>query len=209
MAVWPSRKVVKSWASATGIALLRGMTFSTRPPMVSRPSESGVTSSSNQSSSPEVLPASLLACIAAPIATTLSGSMSSSGAKPKNFSTAVRTQGMRVAPPTSTTPRTSETPAEASRRTASTVSIVFLTRWQVIASNSSRVRSSSTSSPLSNAKWMQVDSSFVRASFAARESAIRRRFSAAERMWPGSVSAGLPSTVKRALGLPPRKLSVT
>jgi hypothetical protein len=47
--------------------------------MVSIPSDSGITSSSNQSSPGARLPASRLACTAAPSATTLSGSILASG----------------------------------------------------------------------------------------------------------------------------------
>ncbi len=72
--------------------------------MVSRPSDSGITSSSSQSSPVARLPASTLAWIAAPSATTLSGSRLFSGAWPKNSATACWICGMRVAPPTITTP---------------------------------------------------------------------------------------------------------
>ena len=51
IAVWPSLNVVNSCARATGMVELRGMIFSVRPPIVSRPSDSGMTSSSSQSSS--------------------------------------------------------------------------------------------------------------------------------------------------------------
>ena len=60
--------------------------------MVSRPNESGITSSSSQSSPPVRLPASTLAWIAAPSATTWSGSRSrrrwpsSSFSRPTSFS---------------------------------------------------------------------------------------------------------------------------
>ena len=80
------------------------MIFSISPPIVSRPSESGITSSSSHSSLRSRLPASLLACTAAPSATTSSGLRLVSGGWPKNSATARRTCGMRVAPPTSTTP---------------------------------------------------------------------------------------------------------
>ena len=79
IAVWPSLKVVNSCARATGIVELRGMIFSTRPPIVSMPSDSGITSSSSQSSPCGRLPASRLAWIAAPSATTSSGSRLVSG----------------------------------------------------------------------------------------------------------------------------------
>ena len=59
IAVWPSLKVVKSCARAVGTVVLRGTIFSTRPPIVSSPSDSGLTSSSNRPLSPAArLPAS-------------------------------------------------------------------------------------------------------------------------------------------------------
>ena len=126
-AVWPSLKVVNSCARAHGMVELRGMIFSTRPPMVSMPSDSGITSSSSQSSPAARLPASRLAWIAAPSATTLSGSMFACGMVLKKSPTARRTCGMRVAPPTSTTPSTSSTDTLASRMALRTAFMVLAT----------------------------------------------------------------------------------
>ncbi|MNG04501.1 hypothetical protein D3C84_876350 [compost metagenome] len=70
MADWPSLYVVKSWARATGMVVLRGITFSIRPPMVSRPRDNGITSSSSSSPPSRLLPARVSAWIAAPMATT-------------------------------------------------------------------------------------------------------------------------------------------
>ena len=83
--------------------MLRRISFSATPPIVSRPSDSGTTSSSSTSSRPAP-PASMSACTAAPSATTWSGSMSASGCCPNCASTKLRTSGMRVAPPTRITP---------------------------------------------------------------------------------------------------------
>ena len=80
------------------------MSFSTTPPIISTPSESGMTSSSSTSSRPPRSRAS--ACTAAPSATTVSGSRSVSGSRPKSARTWRRTAGVRVVPPTSTTPST-------------------------------------------------------------------------------------------------------
>ena len=88
IAVWPSLNVVNSCARATGIVELRGTIFSASPPIVSSPSDSGITSSSSQSSSRSRLPASTLAWIAAPSATTSSGLRLVSGGWPKNSATA-------------------------------------------------------------------------------------------------------------------------
>ena len=84
IAVWPSLKVVNSCARDTGIVELRGTIFSASPPIVSRPSESGITSSSSQSSPAARLPARTLAWIAAPSATAWSGLRLVSGGAPKS-----------------------------------------------------------------------------------------------------------------------------
>ena len=118
-----------------GIVELRGMIFSASPPIVSRPSDSGITSSSSQSSSRSRLPASLLAWIAAPSATTSSGLRLVSGGWPKNSATARRTCGMRVAPPTSTTPLMSAGASRASRNARLTGCSVLPTRCAVISVN--------------------------------------------------------------------------
>ena len=68
--------------------------------MVSMPSESGVTSSSSLLST---APDRIAACTAAPSATTSSGLSSVWGFERNSFSTAERTSGMRVDPPTITT----------------------------------------------------------------------------------------------------------
>ena len=107
IAVWPSWKVVKSCARAVGIVLLRGMMRSTSPPMVSMPSDSGITSSSSRSPARLRCRRARRPGCAAPSATTSSGSRSVSGARPKNSPTARWTSGMRVEPPTRTTPSTS------------------------------------------------------------------------------------------------------
>ncbi|MNI54768.1 hypothetical protein D3C73_1096810 [compost metagenome] len=140
IALWPSLKVVNSCARATGMVVLRGITFSTRPPMVSRPSESGITSSSSMSLS-GLLPTKMSAWIAAPIATTLSGSIEVNGVRPKNVPTCSRTRGTRVEPPTMTTSSTSSalTPASFSARRQA-IRVRF-TRVAISASNCARVTS--------------------------------------------------------------------
>ena len=76
------------------------MSTSISPPMVSIPSERGVTSSSNIS---VLLPARISACTAAPRATTSSGFSLSYKSLPKNLLTHSFTNGTRVEPPTITT----------------------------------------------------------------------------------------------------------
>ena len=138
IAVWPSLKVVNSWARATGMVVLRGITFSARPPMVSNPKESGMTSSSSISAS-GLLPTRMSAWMAAPMATTLSGSMLVKGVRPKNSPTRSRTSGTRVEPPTITTSSTSSCSRPASRRARRQACRVRLTRGWISSSNWLRV----------------------------------------------------------------------
>ncbi|CDD70244.1 putative uncharacterized protein [Sutterella sp. CAG:397] len=177
IAVCPSLKVVKSCAIATGIAVFLGMTFSTSPPMVSRPRDNGVTSRSNQSSPSATLPASLLACIAAPTATTWSGSMLQSGAFPKYASTALRTQGMRVAPPTSTTPLISAALFLASFKTFPTASVVFCTSGKTMSSKAARVSVFSIVRPSESSSFKTTASVSVSASRAFFATSVSLRLS--------------------------------
>ncbi len=95
--LWLSVTVVKISDLRVGIVALRSMSLVNRPPWVSMPSDSGVTSSSTRSLiSPWMMPA----WIAAPTATTSSGLMSRLGWRPKNSATVRATSGMRVCPPT-------------------------------------------------------------------------------------------------------------
>ena len=123
------------------------MIFSTKPPTVSKPSESGMTSN-NSTSSPVLLPASVLACIAAPSATTLSGSKLVSGAWPKNSATASLICGIRVAPPTNTTPVISHFSSAASRMAFLVGLSVFCTKVCVRAKNCLSERFKLTTSPV-------------------------------------------------------------
>ena len=122
---------------------LRGTMRSTRPPMVSIPSDSGITSSSSKSL-PALLPASWLAEIAAPNATTSSGLRLVSGSLPKKLATALRTCGIRVEPPTSTTPLISSFVSLASRSALRTAASVRCVRWAVAVSKSSAFNSEFT-----------------------------------------------------------------
>ena len=106
--VWPSTPVVKCSVAEAGMVELRWMIFATTPPSASMPSDSGVTSSSSISSVAAEPPARMLACTAAPSATTSSGLSSVCGCLPRAASsksslTSCCTRGMRVDPPTSTT----------------------------------------------------------------------------------------------------------
>ena len=133
---------------AIGMVWLRGTMRSTSPPMVSKPSDSGITSSSSRSPL-GLLPASWLAWIAAPSATTSSGFRLVSGGLPKNSATACCTCGMRVAPPTITTPLTSSRSSLASRSALRVATRVRAVSAAVTASKSPRLTSSSSGWPFS------------------------------------------------------------
>ena len=95
---WLSDAVEKICVCDVGIVVLRLIIFVATPPIVSIPSDSGVTSRSRTSlTSPPRTPA----WIAAPTATTSSGLTPLCGSLPLNiFVTASTTDGMRVMPPT-------------------------------------------------------------------------------------------------------------
>ena len=177
IAVWPSLKVVNSCARATGMVELRGMIFSTRPPIVSRPSDSGITSSSSQSSPVARLPTSTLACIAAPTETTWSGSMSVSGSRPKSSATALRTFGMRVAPPTSTTPSTSAAFSPASASALREAASVLATRCCVMPAKVSAPMVRFTHCPVDSRACSVAVGLLLSVSLAARAFTVSSRWS--------------------------------
>ncbi len=98
--VWLSEAVEKISLFRVGIVVFRGISVVITPPIVSMPSDSGVTSSSSRSLTS---PASTPACTAAPTATTSSGFTPLCGSLPNSSLTIAWTFGMRVDPPTSTT----------------------------------------------------------------------------------------------------------
>jgi hypothetical protein len=105
-AVWLSSAVEKICEALVGIVVFFSISLVNTPPMVSMPSDSGVTSSSSTSlTAPESTPP----CIAAPMATASSGLTSLRGSLPKNSVTASCTLGMRVMPPTRITSAISDT----------------------------------------------------------------------------------------------------
>ena len=67
-----------------GIVLFRGIITSTSSPIVSIPNERGITSSKSNSS--DEFPDKILACIDAPMATTLSGFILNNGGFSKKLS---------------------------------------------------------------------------------------------------------------------------
>ena len=106
-----------------------------------------MTSSSSQSSPDARLPARTLAWIAAPSATTWSGSRLLSGGCPKKSPTAFWICGIRVDPPTITTPWMSAGVSPASRNARFTGPSVFATRCAVICVNVSALSAISTLVP--------------------------------------------------------------
>ena len=98
---WLSSAVVKISDRLVGIVVLRSISLVKMPPLVSMPSDSGVTSSSRTSLTS---PLSTPACSEAPTATTSSGLTPLFGSLPPVRSlTRSTTAGIRVEPPTSTT----------------------------------------------------------------------------------------------------------
>ena len=97
---WLSSAVVKVSALRVGMVVLRSISFVITPPLVSMPSDSGVTSRSRTSLTS---PLSTPPWIAAPTATTSSGLTPLCGSLPISSLTFACTAGMRVMPPTSTT----------------------------------------------------------------------------------------------------------
>ncbi len=180
IAVWPSLKVVNSCAREIGMVALRGTIFSVSPPIVSSPSDSGMTSSSNQSSPGARLPASTLAWIAAPSATTWSGLRLLSGGAPKKSATAFWICGMRVAPPTMTTPLISAAVSFASRSTRFTGASVLLTSVSVMAVKVCSVSVVDSDSPEASVASMRATACMVSVSLASRALSINSRVSPAD-----------------------------
>ncbi|KAG0924998.1 hypothetical protein G6F31_018902 [Rhizopus arrhizus] len=158
--------------------------------MVSSPSASGITSSSSQSSPGARLPAS----------------KSVNGSVPNTRPTAARTTGMRVAPPTITTPRTSAAFSDASRSARRAQSSVRSTRGCASASNSARVSTTSTSRPSASVSFRLADSASDSASRAARAAINSPRRSAGENS-PAASLATAWSAIKASKSSPPSAVS--
>ncbi len=97
---WLSSAVVNTSERLVGMVVLRSMSRCMTPPLVSMPSDSGVTSSNRTSFTS---PLSTPAWTAAPMATTSSGLTPLWGSLPVRLCTRSWMAGMRVEPPTSTT----------------------------------------------------------------------------------------------------------
>ena len=108
-----SAAVEKTCDLDVGIVVLRSINLVKTPPIVSIPSDNGVTSRSTTSfTSPVITPP----WIAAPIATTSSGLTDLFGSLPVSAFTASTTAGIRVDPPTRITSSISDNDKPASER---------------------------------------------------------------------------------------------
>ena len=116
--------------------VLRSIILVMMPPMVSTPSDSGVTSSSRM---PSTSPVSTPPWTAAPSATTSSGFTDMLGCLPVMVLTSSWTARIRVEPPTRMTSVRSESLSLASRRALVTGCLQRSSRSRVIFSNSARV----------------------------------------------------------------------
>ena len=97
---WLSAAVENTCDFDVGIVVFRSINFVNTPPIVSIPSDNGVTSSKTTSlTSPVITPP----WIAAPKATASSGLTDSFGVWPVSFLTSSLTAGIRVEPPTKIT----------------------------------------------------------------------------------------------------------
>ena len=135
--VWLSSAVVKISDLRVGIVVLRSISFVKMPPLVSTPSDSGVTSRSRMSFTS---PFSTPACTAAPIATTSSGFTPLCGSLPPvSPLTSSWIIGMRVEPPTMITWSMSDEGLPQSLIACSNGTLVRWTRSSVMRSNSARV----------------------------------------------------------------------
>ena len=133
--VWPSAAVEYTSVLRVGMVVLRSIIFVMTPPMVSTPSDSGVTSSSRM---PSTSPPNTPPWMAAPTATTSSGFTPMFGSLPVSFFTSACTAGMRVEPPTRMTSSISPLESPASFMALSTGVLQRSSRSLVIFSNSAR-----------------------------------------------------------------------
>ncbi len=201
MAVWPSLNVVKSCAREIGKVEFLGMTRSVSPPIVSRPRESGITSNNSRSFSLR-LPAKTFAWMAAPNATTLSGSRLVSGSWPKKSATAWRTCGMRVAPPTMTTPLISATDSPASRKALRVGESVLAIRCWVSSVSVSLFKVMSTRSPDFSRLVIRASAWSVSHSLASRDLVRSWRVSSAL-MGDSLAFSSIQQNIRRSKSSPP------
>ena len=129
---------MKTWDFEHGTVVFLSISLVITPPIVSRPSDNGVTSKSNISfTSPMKTPP----WTAAPKATTSSGFTDEEAAFSKNFSTVDRTSGILVEPPTRRISSISLLSRDASLRALRTGSIVLDTNLSIIFSKLDLVKS--------------------------------------------------------------------
>ena len=133
---WLSEAVEKVSDFLVGIVVFASINFVITPPIVSIPTDKGITSNNNTSfTSPVKTPP----WIAAPIATTSSGLTPFEGAFPKKRSTASWMIGIRVEPPTKITSLISEGDKPAFFNAERQGAIVLSTISEINCSNFARV----------------------------------------------------------------------
>ncbi|MNN26635.1 hypothetical protein D3C81_1401460 [compost metagenome] len=184
------------------MVVLRGITFSISPPMVSRPSDSGMTSNSSSSPPSRRLPAKVSAWMAAPMATTWSGSIEVSGVRPNSAPTASRTRGTRVEPPTMTTALTSSSSIPLSRTARRQALRLRATMGSIMASKPARL-----SSPC-QVPWLTLTTSAsVRASLAAQAVCNSARWVAGSRSDDSPACSMIQPAMAWSKSSPPRAVS--
>ena len=174
---WPSAAVVNTSVFLVGMVVFFGIITVSTPPSVSRPSDSGVTSSSWMSAAAPSR--SCAPWMAAPTATTSSGFTPRCPSLPKISFTSDCTRGIRVMPPTITT---SSIWFGFSRASASAVITGFLQRskrWSTIFSNCVRVIDSircfgPLASAVMNGRLMSVCVCWLRSFFARSAASLSR-----------------------------------
>mmetsp|Transcript_5511 Transcript_5511/g.14386 ORF Transcript_5511/g.14386 Transcript_5511/m.14386 type:complete len:454 (-) Transcript_5511:612-1973(-) len=172
-AVCPWCAVVYSFFLLVGMRVLRGMSLSITPPVVSSPRVSGAMSRRSRS---EVvwsrMPPRIAPCTAAPYATASSGLMPLLGSLPLKKSLRMFcTRGMRVEPPTSTTSSISAFFKSASSKAWRTGRSVRLNKSMLSSSKRARVIVSDTSTPSAS------ESSSMRAEWADERTRLARSHS--------------------------------
>ena len=170
------------------------------------PNDKGMTSKSNHSLFLLWLPANKSACIAAPRATTWSGFKLFNGVVPNNSPTALCTLGIRVAPPTITTPLISSAFKPASRNALRTATKVLLTRFWVISKNWAWLTPTLTTTPSLKIKWTRLKAAWLKCSLADLQANNSARWSCNDK--GGNLACSITQQNKRwSKSSPPKAVS--
>ena len=211
---WLSSAVLNVSVRRAGIVVLRSMTLVITPPIVSMPSDSGVTSSSSTSRTSPLMTA---AWIAAPSATTSSGLTVMFGSLPPvSRRTRFCTAGIRVEPPTRMTSSMSLAVTLASAMACCTGPWVRSTRSAVSCSNVDRISVvfrcfGPLASAVTNGRlivvWVTDDSSTL--AFSAASKSRCSACGSRRRSMPSCLrnSSAMWSTIRRSKSSPPRWVS--